>query len=290
MVSELRVARQARQQKNPDVPEPEPTTGLPAHPFALVPAQRFAPAARRELRVCGAPIELVWLPARAERHGIPTVDRPPFRKSFVERILREETLWRHEGVALTGNRYPFARDQLVLWSETALREPTLPMLHLALRLEEQTHGTLLLNTIGAAASIPRAHVHLVSERLPFLDALPHRSSCPPYLDDQAGVDVLELAAPFPCAGIGVRGAAADRARVVHRLLEIRAAPAVNVVSSRGCTWVFPRAPVEIPTPHFPHALGAAELWGRWCYAERAEFERATSADLEQALRVSGFPV
>jgi hypothetical protein len=49
----------------------------------------------------------------------------------------------------------------------------------------------------------------------------------------------------------------------------------------------PRSPIEIPAPHFPHALGAAELWGRWCYADEAAFRDARVEDLVAALRVGG---
>ena len=62
--------------------------------------------------------------------------------------------------------------------------------------------------------------------------------------------------------------------------------AVNLVAMRGETFVYPRSS-ETPAPHFPYPLGAAEIWGRWCYVEERAFAAATSPDLEQALIASG---
>jgi hypothetical protein len=62
--------------------------------------------------------------------------------------------------------------------------------------------------------------------------------------------------------------------------------AVNAVAADEAVFVYPRS-IETPAPHFPYALGAAELWGRWCYTEREPFERATGADLERALVAAG---
>ena len=250
-----------------------------------LPHVEFAPAARRELSVFGAPVELVWLPHRKTRPGVPTGARPPFRSNHVERILAEEAVWREHGLALTGNKFPFAARQAVLWAQAPVREATLPMLEVALQLEAACAGTALLNTTGAAASIPRAHVHVVTDRLPFLDRLPRETFRAEYLD---GVEALRLVAPFPCVAVGVRGTPAERARLAHRLLEVRTTAAVNLISSGGITWVLPHGEVEIPVPHFPHALGAAELWGRWCYADEAPFRAATGADLEQAILRAGF--
>ena len=101
----------------------------------------------------------------------------------------------------------------------------------------------------------------------------------------AGVDCLSLAPPFPGVAAGVRGPAPERAVVVHRLLEARTTPAFNLVSQDSTTWVFPRSAIETPAPHFSHALGAAELWGRWCFGDEEPFRAATAKDLEAALRL-----
>ena len=63
----------------------------------------------------------------------------------------------------------------------------------------------------------------------------------------------------------------------------------HVVAAEGgiAAAVYPRSAIETPTPHFPAALGASELWGRWCYSDRADFERATAAELERALALAG---
>src|SRR5690242_5727659 len=123
---------------------------------ALGSAVPFAPAARRSLTVFGAPAELVLLPERAQRSGVPAPDRPAFRKSPAERILRDEVLWRRDGLAVTPNKFPFAREQWLLWDERDTREHGPALLHALFAWVEQLHGTGFVNTIGAAASIPRA--------------------------------------------------------------------------------------------------------------------------------------
>jgi hypothetical protein len=264
----------------------DPMRQLPADPFALHPPAPFRPADRRSLSLLGGDVELLWLPERKARGGVPSAGRPAFVRSVAERILEQEALWRGADLVLTPNRYPFAARQLVLWSAQPVRDVTLPMLDAALALEQRCQGTLLLNSVGAAASIPRAHVHLVADRLPFLDAMPQAPWRPAALDVD-GVDCVRLLPPFPALVVGLRGAQGARARAVHRLLELRTTAAVNLVSSRGTTWLMPRSPIEIPAPHFPHALGAAELWGRWCYADEAAFRAARVEDLVAALRLGG---
>lgn len=63
-------------------------------------------------------------------------------------------------------------------------------------------------------------------------------------------------------------------------------PAFNLVDDGTTTWLLPRA-LETPTPHFPQALGAAELWGRWCYDDEGAFRAATGSDLAAALAAAG---
>ena len=84
------------------------------------------------------------------------------------------------------------------------------------------------------------------------------------------------------------GSADDRARAASHLIATRLCPAFNLVAEKEIAWVFPRSAVETPAPHFPHALGAAEIWGRWCFEAEAPFHAATPADLERALICCGY--
>jgi hypothetical protein len=77
-----------------------------------------------------------------------------------------------------------------------------------------------------------------------------------------------------------------RAEALVRLAEARLTAACNVVVQDQTAWLFPRR-LEIPAPHFPLALGSAELWGRWCYVDEAAFGAASAKDLEQALVAAG---
>ena len=72
------------------------------------------------------------------------------------------------------------------------------------------------------------------------------------------------------------------------LAEARLTAAWNVIVTEDAAWIVPRA-VETPLPWFPQALGAAELWGRWCYVDEAPFRAARGHDLEQALVQAGMP-
>lgn len=259
-------------------------------PFALVPKVPVLVGGRRQLEVFGAPVELVWLPERKKRPGAPIGPRPPFQRCRVDTILANECVWRREGVALTGNRFPFAERHCVLWSEERTREASLSLLRLGIAMAEEHQATLMLNTTGAAASIARAHVHLIGERLAFLETLRHEPFAPGWLEELEGVAVIRLARPFPCHAIGLVGTPGARAEAAHRLLVTRLTPAINLVSSSGKTWLFPHGERETPSPHFPFALGGAELWGRWVYAEEEPFRRATGTDLELALAAAGVAV
>lgn len=259
---------------------------IPDDPFALPGGFPYQPAAQRALALFGAPVELVWLPSRHARRDAPTARPRPFRSDAVERILRDETLWRGDGCALTPNRHPLGHRELLLWSEAAVREPDVSLLRTVFELEERSAGAVLINSIGAAASAPRAHAHLLGERLAFLEALPRQPRSRDGLPDLPGVDTLELAPPFPALTVGLRGPAPARAAALHRLLELRSAPSFNVVSQDGVAWLFPRSAIEIPAPHFPTALGCSELWGRWFYAEEEPFRNATPADLEAAIEAA----
>lgn len=243
-------------------------------------ADAFAPAARRSLRVFGATAELVWLPARKQRPNAPDAGRPSFARDPVPRILANEAQWRGGGAVLTPNRYPFAARQSILWRDEERREHDRELLTTAMAWNDARRGSVLLNTIGAAASIARAHVHCTTETLPFLRELRAEPLAAPWLDESPGLSWLRL--DLPLQVVGVRGPAAARASAIAALLAQRLCPAANVVDQDGTAWLWPRR-LETPLPHFPAALGAAEFWGRWCYADEAPFAAATVADLERAL-------
>ena len=52
----------------------------------------FAPAARRLLTVFGAPVQLVYVPERKQRHGRATAARPAFVRSPAARIVGSEAI------------------------------------------------------------------------------------------------------------------------------------------------------------------------------------------------------
>jgi hypothetical protein len=248
------------------------------------PAAPFAPAARRTLVAFGAPVELVLVPERAARRGRPGDVRPAFDRSPAARIVEGETRWRGEGLALTPNKYPFAHEQRILWPGEPMREHPIALWQAVCDWTAATGGSALVNTIGAASSIARAHAHLTPERLPFLEALRERAVVADLADLPAGARLVAKDVPF-CL-LGVRGDAAAVAESVWRLAEARLTPAWNVVVEPGAAWSYPRT-AETPAPYFPYALGAAEVWGRWCYLDHAAFAAATGADLERALVAAG---
>lgn len=248
-------------------------------------ATPFAPALRRNLTVFGSQVECVLLPNRAARPGQPTVGRPAFRERVAERILREETQWQDDVVAITANRFPFAQNQQIFWARRPTREHDTDFLSQVFAAAERCHGSALINSVGAAASIAHAHAHLTDERLPFLGALRTRPLELGWLPKSDGVQIRAADAPF-CL-LAVHGSATARAAAVFALQLCRMTAAVNVVAQDGVSWIFPRSVVETPQPHFPFALGSAEVWGRWCYVDEAAFSAATSQALEHALCASG---
>ncbi len=254
----------------------------PFEPHAsLVP---FAPATVRTLTVFGGSVQLVHVPTRRARTDRATGDRPAFRRSQAARIVHEEACWHGDGLVLTPNLYPFAHQHRILWPTRPARDPDLTLWHAAGEWADRADGAALVNTIGAAATIARAHAHLVCERLPFLGALPERRCDLDLADLPADVELVAKDVPF-CL-LGVRGEAVARARALLLLAEARLTSACNVIVQDGTAWLFPRR-LETPAPHFPFALGAAEVWGRWCYVDEAEFSAATAIDLERALVAAG---
>ena len=178
-------------------------------------ATPYAPAARRELSIFGARVECVLLPQRATRPGQPGASRPSLRADVTARILREETQWQDDVVAITANRFPFAKNQQIFWSRRATREHGVDFLSRVFAAVDRCAGSALINSIGAAASIPLAHAHLTEERLPFLSSLRTRPLALEGLPQVAGAEVHQADAPF-CL-LAVRGSAQARAQMVHAL-------------------------------------------------------------------------
>lgn len=246
----------------------------------------FAPAAVRRAEVFGAPVELVHVPARRGRYGGGSAARPAFVRSRAAAIVGAEATWRGDGLALTPNRFPFAAGHRLLWPEAPVREGDASFWRAVLAWVARSGGAALVNNVGAAATIGRAHAHLVGETLPFLAALPERTGPRDLIDLPPGVELV--AKDVPCCLLGLRGEPTACAAALLTLAEARLTAAWNVVAQAGACWFLPRG-AETPLPHFPYALGAAELWGRWCFMDEAPFAAATAADLERALLAAGTP-
>lgn len=246
----------------------------------------FAPRAERSLRVFGAEVSLVLAPERARRPGTVGPDRPALQPSRAARIVAAEALWRDEGLVLTPNLHPFGRRHRLLWMAAPAREPDEAFWRAALEWATREPGSVLLNNIGSAATIARAHAHLLAERSPFLDALPERPFATPPIEVPDGCELVQKDVPF-CA-VGARGEPAAVAAALVRLAEARLTASWNVVAAPGVAWALPRR-CETPEPWFALPLGAAELWGRWCFVDEERFQAATGEALEQALVTSVAP-
>ena len=245
------------------------------------------PAASRQLPLFGTTVELVWLPERAQRPSRPSQQRAAFQASPAGRILANETMWRGDGFAVTPNRYPFAGEQVLLWSEDPARDHSVDFLGLLFEWADSTDCRGLVNSIGAAASIPRAHAHLTSESQPFLGALAEQPLTATWLPTVADISYWQK--DIPTCVFGVRGNPRARAQAVYQLQLCRLTAACNLVVDGDTTWIYPRSQHEVPAPHFPYALGAAEIWGRWCFIDEEPFANSTSEDLERALQMAGCP-
>lgn len=239
-------------------------------------------SARRDLDVFGLPFELVWMPERGKRAGIPTSGRPAFAPNRGQTIRRNEILWRGDGVVATPNLFPFFWRQLILWPESGdPREADASFLRGCLTVSQRAGGTLLVNTIGASASIPLAHAHLV-ELAPKM--LPHVP-----LVDVGTFGGAVLAATDPASAVPilvVRLQCEDPstlAGATRQLLDVRSTAAVNLVAFESSVWVIARRH-EVPKSGFPYAVGAGELWGRLIYTEREAFDSAKADGIGQALR------
>ena len=264
---------------------------IPKDPFSLVPSRPVKIAGQRTASVFGAPVELVCLPDRDQRGGIPNDQRPSFLPNRAPDILKNEGVWEAPGVVMTGNAFPFASRQAIFWATERCREPSLAMLRVAYASEDAVAGTTIVNSMGASGSITRSHIHLLGSCNDFLGALPQSRIEPSFIGLASAhlgdCELWRLDLPFPIMALGVRGSASQRAQAMHRLLECRSTPAFNLVSSNQTSWLIPRSTIETPAPHFQQALGGAELWGRWCFANPKAFEQATEQDLEAAIRLAG---
>ena len=232
-----------------------------------------------------APVEAVFVPGRGQRRGIAGASRPAFAPSAAESIIDAESYWHAGGLHLTPNRYPFATEQRILWPDEPRREPSSSMWAAVCAWVEASGGTAMVNTIGAAATIARAHAHLTPERLDFLPTLAVEAGP---ADLAALIPEVELVqAALPLCLLGARGGtAAARGHAIGTLALARLCPTWNVVGQDDTAWMLPRQ-IETPAPHFPFALGAAELWGRWCYVDEKAFAAATGEAMERALIAAG---
>jgi hypothetical protein len=173
-----------------------------AHP-SLVP---FAPAARRELTVFGATGRTGLRAARKAAPGPRHRRTPGLPPSPAPRIVGDEVLARPRACADAQPLPVRGRSNACCGPPNRRREPDARVLDDVRRLGRwRSGGTALVNNIGAAATIARAHAHLVPERLPFLDALPERA-CPADLLDLPPASQL-VAKDVPFCLLGVRGAA-----------------------------------------------------------------------------------
>ncbi len=256
----------------------------------LVEAPKGLVAGRRSVPAFGLPFEVLWIPSRGSREGVPGGDRPNFAKSRGLRIREEEALWAGREAILTPNLYPFATRHGLLWPrEGHPREWPMPFLQEAFALLEENGGTLLGNSVGASASIPLCHLHLFPEKSPVWP----RVEWEELGVVQVGGEVLHAATPsraFPLLLVRISGGNShSRAALCRALLDRRMTPAVNLGATCSEVYLFPRR-VEVPEPYYDHALGGMELFGRFVYPEEHGFLGAGKGDLECALKGALVPM
>ena len=242
--------------------------------------------ARRSLAIFGRDFELCYLPSRRERSGVPSASRPSFAPHPGERIRHDEVLWSRGRLVATPNRYPFMAPSMLLWEASgSAREVTEAFLVEAFALCDQLAATLVANTVGASASIPLAHAHLLGPKRSLLAA--QESQAWP-LVELAGDAELRLMASDPQAGWPLHAAVIDapdperRARAVRCLLDQRRHAAANLMLQGSRAFVVPRRE-EMGGAAFPYAIGAGELSGRFIFPDRQAFREAHSEGLETAL-------
>ena len=254
--------------------------GMPELPMTLPDnLTPFRPTMERQLTVFGAPVELALLPHRRNRHGYDHGEQQPFIRAPAQRIIDEESYWRCETLALTPNKFPFAQDQRILWMARPAREPDETFWRALFDWVDRSGGTALVNNVGAAATIPRAHAHLINEQLPFLSSIDERPLRKSVIDVPTSCELVVKI--LPCCVMGVRGPAAARATALIRLADARRTATWNVIATPEATWSIPRT-AETPAPHFTSPMGASEYWGRFCYVDEAPFLDAETETLTKA--------
>lgn len=237
----------------------------------------------KSLRLFGSTAQAWLLPERAQRAHQAAAPRPALAPCRAAEILAHETIWSSDNLAATPNRFPFLREQMILWPKSTLREPDLELWRVAHAWVAATNGVGLVNSIGAAATIARAHMHLSPERGAFLRGLALREAAV-QLDLPQGTAALQAQVPFQL--LAIQGEPPDRAMAMWRLSEQRLVPACTIVIEPEHTWLMPRR-TETPGGAFPHAIGAAELWGRWCFVDQPSWQVAEGDGLERELTAAG---
>lgn len=256
--------------------------------WPLLPPEEGLIEASRHVLAYGLSYELVLIPRRGQRANLPGHGRPAFTGDKGSRIRAEEALAQDELVVLTPNRFAFYEQQGLLWQASGFsREVPVELLEAGFRLAEQGRGALLVNSIGASASIGQAHGHLVRARSEVLEGLPMA-----VVGEERGLRLLasDPGAGHPAWTVQVRGASAgDRARLVRALLDLRTTASYHVLSQGDAAWVLPRRR-EIVEEVCPYAVGASEFFGRFVLPERETYERLDGVAIELALAEASVPV
>ena len=192
---------------------PDPWSLLPKHAEGLC-------SESKELLAFEIPHEVVLIPARAKRAGIPGEGRAVLGPAKGLLIREDEILWRDDEVVLTTNRFPFFEQQGILWPVHGHpREPSVRFLSRCLEIAGIADASLLLNGIGASASIPLCHVHLCPKKSKALPLVAMK-----VLAEMDGLSCLgtDPDGGYPCFLAVVRGAdALRRARMIVDLLTVR---------------------------------------------------------------------
>lgn len=242
-------------------------------------------ARRRLLPACGTEISLLLTPWRAARRpggGTP----PPAGPDVGARVIENEALWEGEGAVLTPNRYPFTEDHLLLWEKRPVREPGPEFLELLLGLCRERKDILaFVNSIGAAATVSRAHAQLARTGEP-----PPVSRAPVQAVDRDGLEWAfpPQGGPWPGFFARLRGEPAPVARALARLVRLRLCPAFNLSVHGDSAWIFFRRK-ETARRAYPLPVGALELSGIFLFEAEPSFHVMTPEKVETALRETTFP-
>ncbi len=255
--------------------------------WPLLPVEEGLVQASRRLLAFGLPYELVLIPSRGQRANLPGMERRAFVSDKGGRIRDQEELAREETIVLTPNRFAFYEQHGLLWQAVGFaREAPVSLMEAGFRLAEQAGGGLLINSIGASASICQAHAHLVRAKSEVLARLSMRA-----LGEARGLRVLatDPEAGHPGLVVLVRGGrASDRAGFVRALLDLRTSASYHVLAQDDSSWVIPRRR-ETVAEASPYALGAAEFFGRFVLPERETFDRLDRTAIELALEEASVP-